>query len=235
MQTLIDQLINLTDRVKKDIKIINGNKYLNVYLIDEFFKFTAINWKEIRVEPLKTYFLNLQKIIIDEILLKIIVNKQKGNLYNSMMTYNATCTEEDLHYFYGIPYGGDGEIEHLCIHTGYGNGTSDLDSGCQIRLLALDDEGNRDYVTIGPKLEVKDYKDKSSAKFHFEQEAETTVYHDSNHIFIHILDSDTYCIAANKKTSKWYHLEEANNIKHYRKQVKSLWICTDGLLGVKFR
>ena len=32
MQALILQLTNLTSRIKSNIKIINGNKYLDVYL-----------------------------------------------------------------------------------------------------------------------------------------------------------------------------------------------------------
>ena len=234
MQALILQLTNLTSRIKSNIKIINGNKYLDVYLIDEFFRFTNTNWKEIRNDLVKPYFLELQKIIVDEILLEIIVGGQKGSLYNSMMTYNATCTEEDIHRFYGIPYGGNGDVEHLCIHTGYGNGTSDLDSGCQLRFLVIDNAGNRDFVTAGPKFEVKDYQDFNSAQYYFKKDAETTVYHDSTHVFLHILDADTYYIAENKKTSKWYQLEEANAIVHYRKQVK-LWLDPEGLLCVQFR
>jgi len=118
------------------------------------------------------------------------------------MTYNATCTEEDLHYLFNIPYGGKGEIEHLDIHTGYGNGVSDLKSEELIILKVSNEFGDINYVQAGPNFEVKDYKNKDSAKDYFEKQAETSVYHDSNNVFIHIIDNDTYYIAANKKGSK---------------------------------
>ena len=151
-----------------------------------------------------------------------------------MMTYNASCTEENLHYFYNIPYGGDGEMEHLCIHTGWGNGTADLNAGKLLYLLAVDENGQVDYVEVGPKFEVKDYKDILSAEKYFKKDAETSVYHDATHVFIHILDTNTYYIAENRKTSKWYQLAETNAMKQYRRQV-IIWVGDDGFLGVKFR
>ena len=151
-----------------------------------------------------------------------------------MMTYNAGCTEEDLHYVYTIAYGGDGEIEHLCIHTGYGNGTSDLNAG-ELRTFTVTDAiGNSGPIQAGPRFEVKDYKDIESAQYYFKQDAETSTYHDSNHVFIHLLDTDSYYLAANKKTSRWFHLADSDKIPHKRRQVK-LWLDADGFLGVKFR
>jgi hypothetical protein len=231
---MIDVIKDLTNKVQSNLRTINGNLYLDVYLIDEFFRFVNANWKYIKDPQIAPYYLKLQRIIINDVLLNIIVGGVCGNLYNSMMTYNATCTEENLHYFYKIPYGGDGEVEHLCIHTGFGNGTSDLNAGKLIRLLAKNDCNQVDYVEVGPKLEVKDYKNFSSAQKHFEQDAETSVYHDANHVFIHVLDTNTYYIAENRKTSKWYQLAAEDNIKQYRRQVK-LWLDDDGFLGVRFR
>jgi hypothetical protein len=150
-----------------------------------------------------------------------------------MMTYNASCTEEDLHYFYKIPYGGDGELEHLCTHTGWGNGTADLNAGNEIYLLVTDNEV-KEKVRAGPRFEVKDYKDLSSANYYFEKDAETPVYHDATHVFIHVLDTNTYYIAENKKTSNWLYLADTDTMIHYRRQVK-LWLDDEGFLGVKFR
>lgn len=231
---IIDIIKDLTKRIQANLQTIKGNLYLDVYLIDEFFRFVNANWKLIRDPEIAPHYLKLQQIILNDVLLNIIVGGESGNLYNSTMTYNATCTEENLHCFYDIPYGGDGDIEHLCIHTGWGNGTSDLNAGKLIYLLAKDNNNQVDYVEVGPKLEVKDYKDFSSAQKYFKQDAETSVYHDANHVFIHVLDTNTYYIAENRKTSKWYQLAETANIKQYRRQVK-LWLNDDGFLGVRFR
>ena len=231
---IVDVIKDLTNRVQANLQIIKGNLYLNVYLIDEFFRFVNRNWKLIKDPEIAPHYLKLQHIILDDVLLNIIVGGESRNLYNSMMVYNATCTEEDLHYFYNIPYGGDGELEHLFIHTGYGNGTSDLNAGQFIYIMAKDNNDQKDYVEVGPKIEVKDYKNLASAQKCFEQDAETPVYHDANHVFIHVLDTNTYYIAENRKTSNWYQLAEATNIKQYRRQVK-LWLNNDGFLGVRFR
>jgi hypothetical protein len=234
MKNLINKIEDLTARVRSNLKTVNGNLYLDVYLIDEFFKLVNSNWQTIRKPEVAPSYLELQHIIVDEVLLKIIVDGKSGSLYNSMMTYNASCTEENLHYFYNIPYGGDGELEHLCTHTGYGKGTSDLDAGTLISLLIINQDGYVDSVKAGPKFEVKDYKDYESAQKYFKQGAGTSVYHDATHVFIHLLDTDMYYIAANKKTSNWYQLAETRTIKKYRRQVK-LWLGDNGFLGVRFR
>ena len=234
MQDLLFKIEDLTKRVKNNLQTINGNLYLDVYLIDEFFQLVNKNWKQIRHPQVASQYLDLQKIIVNDVLLNIIVNRVKGNLYNSMMTYNATCTEENLHRFYSIPYGGDGELEHLCIHTGYGNNTSDLDAGGVKQFLAVDENGVVISVEAGPKFEVKDYKDILSAEQHFKREAETSVYHDATHVFIHILETNTFYLTENRKTAKWYQLAETNVMTQYRRQVK-IWISDDGFLGVKFR
>jgi hypothetical protein len=234
MVLLINKIQDLTMRVKTNFQTINGNLYLDNYLIDEYFNLVATNWQYLKTPEVRQPYLELQALILDKILLNIIVNRQKGNLYNSMMTYNASCTEEDLHYFYNISYGGDGEIEHLCTHTGWGNGTSDLDAKRVLYILATDGAGRKEYLEVGPKFEVKDYKDFSSAKKHFEEDAETSVYHDANHVFIHVLNTNTYYIAENRKTSNWYLLADTEGMKHYRRQV-ILWLDNEGFLGVKFR
>jgi hypothetical protein len=227
MTQLINKIQDLTARVKANCQTINGNLYLDNYLIDEYFNLVATNWQYLKQPTVRQPYLELQNIVLDTVLLNIIVNRQKGILYNSMMTYNASCTEEDLHRFYNIPYGGDGDIEHLCTHTGWGNGTSDLDAGQVLYILVTDELGQKEYVEVGPKFEVKDYKDMTSARSYFEKDAETPVYHDANHVFIHILDSNTYYIAENKKTSKWYLLADTHTMKHYRRQIK-LWVDADG-------
>ena len=48
MQDLTNKILNLMSRVKADIRIIDNNKHLNVYLIDEFFQIANKYWKEIR-------------------------------------------------------------------------------------------------------------------------------------------------------------------------------------------
>ena len=232
--TLLDQIKDLTERVKNNLKNINGNLYLDVYLEDEFFHLVNDNWYNLKDTEIAISYLELQKIILNDVLLNIIVDNQSNNLYNSMMTYNASCTEEDLHYFYSIPFGGDGETEHLCTHTGYGNNTSDLDAGQVIRLPATDNFHNPGFVDVGPKFEVKDYKDLDSAKSYIQKDAETSKFHDSNHVFVHIIDTNDYYITANKKATKFYKLAGTSQIKHYRQQVK-LWLDEDGFLGVKFR
>ena len=231
---LLDYIKDLTDRVRKDLRVINGNLTLDNYLIDEFFHLVNDNWRDLRKPENATDYLELQDIVLNKILLEIIVDKTKGNLYNSTMTYNASCTEEDLHYFYKIPYGGYGEDEHLRTHTGYGNGVSDLDAGAMINLPATNDFGEAGFVTVGPKFEVKDYKDLESAKDYVKAGVTTSKFHDSNHIFIHLIDTTIYYIAENKVDTKWYTLAGTSQIKHYRQQVK-LWMCEDGFLGVKFR
>ena len=60
------------------------------------------------------------------------------------------------------------------------------------------------------------------------------VYHDATHVFIHVLDTNTYFIAKNKKTSNWLYLADTSTMKHYRRQVK-LWLDDEGFLRVKFR
>lgn len=233
MLALVNKIQNLTARVQNNIQEINGNLYLDNYLINEYFELVEANWRYLKTPEVRTDYLKLQDIILKEILLEIIVNRQKGNLYNSMMTYNASCTEEDIHYFFKIPYGGDGELEHLCTHTGWGNGTADLNAGSEIDLLVVDN-GVKEKVRVGPKFEVKDYKDLKSATYYFEKDAETEVYHDATHVFIHVLDTNTYFIAKNKKTSNWLYLADIDTMKHYRRQVK-LWLDDEGFLGVKFR
>lgn len=232
--TLLEHIKDLTERVRNNLKNINGNLYLDVYLEDEFFHLVNDNWYNLKNEAIAPSYLELQKIIIDDIFLKIIVDNKSGNLYNSMMTYNASCTEEDLHYFYNIPYGGEGELEHLCTHTGYGNNVSDLDAGKVLTLMAIDSFENPGYVDVGPKFEVKDYKDLESAKSHIQKDAETSKFHDSVHVFVHIVDTNDYYITANKKATKFYKLAGTSQIKHHRQQVK-LWLNDDGFLGVKFR
>ena len=233
MLALVYKIQDLTARVQHNIRSINGNLYLDNYLINEYFELVAANWQYLKAPEVRTDYLKLQDIVLNKILLEIIVNKQKGNLYNSMMTYNASCTEEDIHYFCKIPYGGDGELEHLSTHTGWGNGTADLNAGGEISLLVVDN-GVKKEVRVGPKFEVKDYKDLSSANYYFEKDAETNVYHDATHVFIHVLDTNTYFIAQNKKTSNWLYLADTGAMKHYRRQVK-LWLDDEGFLGVKFR
>ena len=232
--TLLEYINDLTNRVKNDLKTINGNLTLDAYLEDEFFNLVNTNWKDLRSPEIRDSYLSLQDIILNKILLEIIVDNTKGNLYNSAMTYNASCTEEDLHYFYGIPYGGGGSDEHLRTHTGYGNGVSDLKADGQLQLPAIDDFGNAGYVTVGPNFEVKDYKDLESAKKYVAEGVTTSKFHDANHIFIHLIDTNIYYIAENKTDTKWYILAGTSQIKHYRRQVK-LWMCEDGFLGVRFR
>lgn len=235
MNTLVTYIKDLTERVKANIQIKKGNLYLDVYLIDEFFKLVNKNWMYLCYPEVLPSYLVLQKIVVDDILLNIIVNGERGNLYNSMMTYNASCTEEDLHYFYNIPYGGDGDVEHLCIHTGWGNGTSDLDAGKIVDILAEESDGWPINISAGPKFEVKDYKNLNSAKAHFKEEAETPTYHDADYVFIHIIEGDTFYLAENKKTAYWYQLPEAKKMLRHRRQVK-IWINKDtGILGVIFR
>lgn len=234
MNTLINYIKDLTERVKANIQIKEGNLYLDVYLIDEFFKLVNKNWKYLCYPEVLPTYMTLQKIIVDDILLNIIVDGESGNLYNSMMTYNATCTEEDLHDFYGIPYGGKGELEHLNTHTGWGNGTSDLATEEPIKISAVEPDGWPITLTVGTKFEVKDYLNLSSARTWFEQDAETPTYHDANYVFIHIIEGDTFYLAENKKTATWYSLPATKDIVHHRRQV-ILWLKDDGILGVKFR
>ncbi len=231
---IVDVIKDLTNRVQANLCTINGNLYLDVYLIDEFFRLVAANWRIIKDPEIAPHYLKLQQIILNDVLLNIIVGREIGNLYNSMMTYNANCTEEDLHKFYNIPYGGDGEVEHLCVHTGYGNGTADLNAGQELDFVVSDSTGRVDHIKAGPRFEVKDYKSMKSAKKYFWQDAETSVYHDATHAFIHILDTNEYYLAANKKTSNWFQLVDTDKMPHYRQQVK-LWIANDGFLGVCFR
>lgn len=229
---LLNKVIDLTNRIRNNLQTIQGERYLDVYLVNEFFELVAENWRALKSAEISPKYFELQEIILD-ILLNIEVKGQRGDLYNSMMTYNATCTEEDLHYFYNIPYGGQGELEHLCLHTGRGNNTSDLDAKAIIQLPVLTING-RENTAAGPKFEVKDYKDFKSAREHFVQEAGTTVYHDANDVFIHLIDSPDYFIAANRKNAGWFLLANTQAIKHYRRQV-ILWMQDDGFLGVKFR
>jgi hypothetical protein len=224
---------DLTAKIKANLQTIKGNTYLDNYLIDEFFHFVYDNQLLIRDSKVAPYYLELQHLVLDAVLLQIIVGNQSGVLYNSTMTYNASCTEEDIQKFYNIPYGGDGEIEHLCTHTGYGNGTSDLDAGRLIEVAVTDGQVQKN-VVVGPKFEVKDYKNLESANYYFEKGAETSTYHDATHVFIHILDTNTYFIAENRKTSNWLRLANTDTMKHYRQQV-ILWLDKDGFLGVKFR
>ena len=231
---IVDVIKDLTNRVQANLQTINGNLYLDVYLIDEFFRFVNTNWMFIKYPEIAPHYLKLQQIILNDVLLNIIVGYESGNLYNSMMTYNANCTEEDLHKFYNIPYGGDGELEHLCVHTGYGNGTADLNAGRELYFTVSDNTGRIDYIKAGPRFEVKDYKNMESAKEYFVKDAETSVYHDATHVFIHVLDTNEYYLAANKKTSNWFQLVDTDAMPHYRSQVK-LWLTEDGFLGVRFR
>jgi len=233
MNTLINYIKDLTERVKANIQIKKGNLYLDVYLIDEFFKLVNKNWRYLCYPEVLPTYMTLQKIIVDDILLNIIVDGKSGDLYNSMMTYNATCTEEDLHEFYDIPYGGEGELEHLNIHTGRGNGTSDLATKEPIKISAVEPDGWPITLTVGTKFEVKDYLNLSSARTWFEQDAETSTYHDANYVFIHIIEGDTFYLAENKKTATWYSLPATKDIVHHRRQV-ILWLKDDGILGVKF-
>jgi hypothetical protein len=229
---LLNKVIDLTNRVRNNLQKIQGELYLDVYLFNEFFELVAENWRQLKSAEIAPKYFELQKIMLD-ILLNIEVNGQRGSLYNSMMTYNATCTEENLHYFYGIPYGGNGELEHLCIHTGRGNNTSDLDAKAIIQLPILTKNGPA-IISAGTKFEVKDYKDFKSAREHFVQEAGTTVYHDANNVFIHLIDTTDYFIADNRKDAAWFLLANTQLIKRYRRQV-ILWMQDDGFLGVKFR
>lgn len=233
MSMLVDYIKDLTVRVQNNIQIRNSNLYLDVYLIDEFFKLVNRNWKSLRDPEILPTYMALQKIIVDDILLNIIVGGESGNLYNSMMTYNATCTEEDLHKFYKIPYGGEGEIEHLCIHTGWGSGTSDLATEGLIEIPVVKPDGLPITLTAGTKFEVKDYLNLDSAHTYFKQDAETSTYHDANYAFIHLIEGDTFYLAENKKTALWYSLPAAKDMVHHRRQV-ILWL-KDGILGVKFR
>lgn len=229
---LLSKIKDLTERVKANIRMFDNEYYLDVYLVRDYFNLVAENPQAIRSPYIAPDYLALQKIMLD-ILYNIEVNNERYNLYNSAMVYNASCTEEDLHYFLNIPYGGKGDIEHLCIHTGKGNNTSDFDAKQQIQ-LAVKSGLAQETVFVGPKIEVKDYKDLKSAKEHFVAEAETTKYHDANHAFIHLIDTNIYFIAANKKDADWFVLANTSNIKHYRKQV-ILWMGEDGFLNVKFR
>lgn len=231
---IVNVIKDLTDRVQANLQTIKGNLYLDAYLVDEFFRFVNTNWRRIKDPEIAPHYLKLQQIVLNDVLLNIIVGRESGNLYNSMMTYNANCTEEDLHKFYNIPYGGDGEVEHLCVHTGYGNGTADLHAGQELSFTVSDNTGRVDSIKAGPKFEVKDYKNMESAKKYFMQDAETSVYHDATHVFIHVLDTNEYYLAANKKTSNWFKLEDTDKMPHYRSQVK-LWLSDDGFLGVRFR
>lgn len=229
---LLKVIEDLTDRVRADIKTIDNKTYLDAHLIDEFFRLVTDNWQVLKTPEIAPTYLKLQNLVVG-VLLGIIVNRESGNIYNSMMTYNAGCTEETLHYFFNIPFGGDGELEHLHIHTGWGNGTSDFDAGRPV-YIRIKGANSEKYVVIGPKIEVKDYRDLTSAEKYFEQDAETSVYHDSNHVFLHIMDTDTYYVAENRKTSNWLLLADSGKIKLVRRQVK-LWIDDDGFLGVRFR
>ena len=232
---ILEQIADLTKRIKENIRVINGKLYLNAYLLDEFFHFVNDNWRELGSPAVINTYLPLQKLVVDDFLLKIVVNNTSNNLYNSMMTYNASCTEEDLHRYLNLPYGGDGEIEHECTHTGAGNGVSDFKTQGVIQLdIKNPIVPGVGFVVVGPEIEAKDYDGLESAKDHFKKEAKTTKYHDAKHVIIHLIDTNTYYIAANRADSRWYELANMENIKHYRKQVK-LWINDDGILGVKFR